>query len=269
MLPPITTSATVVRHSITRGGSPIATKELVYPRFVHSEFMTHRAFSRNAMSSRAVPVAKMIDQVRNNPAMPIHWGANQPGMQANGEVGPEAKKDAQVLWLAAAAAAAGAAEAMTRDLGLHKQVANRILEPFQWMRTIVTSTEWDNFFALRCNEAAEPNMQVLAYCMRDALAQSSPVERDMHMPYFDDIEYIKIDGDVTKACVISAARCARVSYLNHDGSVPDIVKDLELGEKLMTSGHASPFEHVAIAAGADVRSRNFTGWTQYREVVGL
>lgn len=269
MQSPIVTSATVIKHSVTRGGSPIATLALVYPRFVHSEFMTHRAFSRNAMSSRAVPVAKMIAQVRENPAMPIHWGANQPGMQAGGEVGPAAKFDAMQLWRQSANAAAAVAEAMTRDLGLHKQVANRILEPYQWMHTIVTSTEWENFFSLRCNAMAEPNMQALAYCMRDALQQSTPVERDFHMPYFDDIEYIKIDGDVSKACIISAARCARVSYLNHDGTAPDIEKDLALGETLKTSNHASPFEHVALAAAPDVKSRNFTGWTQYREVIGL
>jgi thymidylate synthase ThyX len=262
----IVTSATVVKHSVTRGGSPIATLALVYPRFVHSEFMTHRAFSRNAMSSRAVPVAKMIAQVRENPAMPIHWGANQPGMQAGGEI--EDRYEGVSIWLCAAADAANRAEQLN-NLGLHKQVVNRILEPFQWMHTVVTSTEWENFFSLRCHEMAEPNMQALAYCMRDALQQSTPLERDFHMPYFDDIEYIKIDGDVSKACMISAARCARVSYLNHDGTAPDIEKDLALGETLKTSNHASPFEHVAFAAASDVKSRNFTGWTQYREVIGL
>lgn len=263
---PLTTSAQVVKHSTSRGGSPIITLSLVYPRFIHSEFMTHRAFSRNSMSSRAVPVAKMIEQVRTAPATPAHWGANQPGMQANMEV--DRKGDALALWNLAASQAADVAERMN-DLGLHKQVTNRILEPFQWMRTVVTSTEWDNFFFLRCNPMAEPNMRDLAECMRNAIETSVPIERDFHMPYFDDIEFIKIAGDVNKACMISAARCARVSYLNHDGSAPDIDKDLDLGEKLKSSNHASPFEHVAIAAGADYKSRNFTGWTQYRETLGL
>lgn len=268
MQSPIVTSATVVKHSVTRGGSPIATLSLVYPRFVHSEFMTHRAFSRNAMSSRAVPVAKMIAQVRENPAMPIHWGANQPGMQANSELTGADRANAVIQWQCAARHAADTAEQMNH-LGLHKQVVNRILEPFQWMRTVVTSTEWENFFSLRCNPMAEPNMRELAECMRTVLSGSKPIERDWHTPYFDDVEYIKIDGDVSKACMISAARCARVSYLNHDGTAPDIEKDLALGETLKTSNHASPFEHVAFAAGADVKSRNFTGWTQYREVIGL
>jgi thymidylate synthase ThyX len=259
-------SASVVRHSVSRAAAPIVTMSLVYPRLIHSEFMTHRAFSRNAMSSRAVPVAKMIAQVRENPAMPIHWGTNKPGMQAGDEI--EDRYNGVNLWLRAAREAAATAEEMN-NLGLHKQVVNRVLEPFQWMRTIVTSTEWENFFSLRCNEMAEPNMQALAYCMRDALSQSEPVERDTHLPYFDDIEYIHIGGDVHKACMISAARCARVSYLNHDGTAPEYIKDLALADMLKTSSHASPFEHVAFAAGADVRSRNFTGWTQFREVVGL
>lgn len=263
---PITTSATMVKHSVTRGGSEIATLSLVYPRFVHSEFMTHRAFSRNAMSSRAVPVSKMIAQVREQPAMPIHWGANQPGMQANGEI--DHQGDAVALWNLAARQAADTAERMNA-LGLHKQVVNRILEPFQWMRTVVTSTEWENFFSLRCNEMAEPNMRALAECMRTVLQGSKPVLRDFHMPYFEDIEMINIEGDVHKACIVSAARCARVSYLNHDGSAPNIEKDLALGETLRGSNHASPFEHVAFAAASDFKSRNFTGWTQYREVMGL
>lgn len=230
--------------------------------------MTHRVFSRNAMSSRAVPVAKMIDQVRTQPAMPTHWGANEPGMQANDELGLADQAVAKNLWLMAAKDAALRATEMNA-LGLHKQVVNRILEPFQWMRTVVTSTEWENFFDLRCHPAAEPNMRALAECMRDALAMSVPIERDWHTPFFDDIEYVNISGDMTKACMISAARCARVSYLNHDGTTPNYEKDLALADTLKTSHHASPFEHVALAAAAGVRSRNFTGWTQYREVIGL
>lgn len=261
-------SAEIILHSKSRAGAGIVTMSLVYPRFVHSEFMTHRVFSRNAMSSRAVPVAKMIAQVRQSPAMPIHWGTNQPGMQANGEVNAEAKADAISLWRQSAMVAAATAEGMM-DLGLHKQVVNRILEPFQWMRTIVTATEWDNFFKLRCHDMAEPNMRALAECMRDALMQSDAVERDFHLPYADKME-ISTTGELNNVCMISAARCARVSYLNHDGSAPDMTKDLALADTLKTSGHASPFEHVAFAMkAARGTSRNFTGWLQFRETLGL
>ncbi len=240
----------------------------MYEVFQDVSLMDERDLSRNAMSSRAVPVQKMIDQVRNDPAMPIHWGANKPGMQAGEELTGGELKDAKAEWLQAAKQAADSAEQMMR-LGLHKQVVNRILEPFQWMRTIVTSTEWDNFFDLRLHEMAEPNMQALAKCMREALDNSTPIVRDHHLPYFDDVEYIQIGGSVEKACLISAARCARVSYLNHDGSAPSVTKDLELATMLKNSRHASPFEHVAFSAGADTRSRNFVGWNQFRETLGL
>lgn len=246
----------------------ISTLSLVYPRFIHSEFMTHRVFSRNAMSSRAVPVAKMIEQVRRDPAMPIHWGANQPGMQANGEVGSEARADATGLWRQAANVAANIAEAMSDDLGLHKQVVNRILEPFQWMHTIVTSTEWENFFSLRLDQAAEPNMRRLAEKMLDAFGATTAVERDLHVPFVNEADHLMFDDRTL--CMISAARCARVSYLNHDGSEPNVTKDLELARMLQTSRHASPFEHQAMAlADPCFPSRNFFGWGQFRESISL
>jgi thymidylate synthase ThyX len=263
------TSAKIVLHSVAHTHDhPLVTMQLVYPRFIHSEFMTHRVFSRNAMSSRAVPVAKMIEQVRTNPAMPIHWGANQPGMQANGEVNAEAKQDAQILWYQAANIAANVAEVMSRDLGLHKQVVNRILEPYQWMHTIVTATEWDNFFSLRLDAAAEPNMRRLAEVMRDAIKDSKAVERTFHAPYVSDDEMKQLNPE--QAALVSAARCARVSYLNHDGTAPSIEKDLALADTLRTSQHASPFEHQAWALSeAYYHSRNFRGWEQFRERITL
>jgi len=262
-------SSKIVLHSASPvHEQPIATLQLVYPRFIHSEFMTHRVFSRNAMSSRAVPVAKMIEQVRLDPAMPIHWGANQPGMQASGEVNDEAKKDAAVLWQRSALVASDVAESMSLRLGLHKQVVNRILEPYQWMHTIVTSTEWDNFFSLRLDAAAEPNIRRLAQCMLAALEGSTPVERDFHAPYVSEAEIEELDYE--RAALVSAARCARVSYLNHDGSAPVLEKDLALAETLRTSRHASPFEHQAwVFADPDHRSRNFRGWEQFRDRIGL
>jgi thymidylate synthase ThyX len=264
---------------------------LTYPRFIHAEAKTHRVvsntegdnyilhrdislmderdLSRNAMSSRAVPVAKMIDQVRNDPAMPVHWGSNKPGMQAGAELINEARNAAIAEWLNAAGNAAHTAEVMN-ELGLHKQVVNRILEPFQWMHTIVTATEWDNFYDLRCHAMAEPNMQALAYCMRDAVAQSMPVVRAEHLPYIDDLEIIAAKLSPEEARMVSAARCARVSYLNHDGTTPDVSKDLALATMLRDSKHASPFEHQAVAADDGyLRSRNFVGWRQHREALGL
>lgn len=266
--------AKVVADSISAAGKRISTLELQYPRFIHSEAMTHRVFSRNAMSSRAIPVAKMIEQVRNNPAMPVHWGANRPGMQAREELAGTARESAIFLWHRAAQQAADLAQQMT-DFGLHKQVANRVLEPFQWMRTLVTATEWDNFFELRAHPDAQPEFQKLALAMRDAMGATEPVKRhsmavdgsSWHLPYVSDEERATYRTEVLLK--LSTARCARVSYLNHDGEKPDFAKDIELYERLVGSvpRHASPAEHQAKAGFSDDPSRNFRGWTQHRAFI--
>ena len=262
--------AKVIADSLSPTGKRITTLQLCYPRFIHSELMTHRVFSRNAMSSRAVPVAKMVEQVRNDPAMPVHWGKNQPGMQAREALDPDSRAQVMELWRLAAQDAANFAEAMNR-LGAHKQIVNRVLEPFQWMHTVVTATEWDNFFSLRCHPDAQPEMQALAYAMRDAMQASVPVqlgEGEWHLPYVSDIDALLFNTgfgeDMRK---VSAARCARVSYLKHDGGSPSNTEDLELFDRLAGSApiHASPLEHQAQTADADLRSRNFVGWLQFRE----
>lgn len=270
-------TAKVVAHSLAHNGVDIVTLELQYPRFIHSEVMTHRVFSRNAMSSRAIPVAKMIEQVRTNPAMPVYWGANQAGMQAAAELDNIARLQAIQTWKDAACSAAHMAEKFAM-IGLHKQVANRVLEPFQWMRTIVTATEWTNFFELRAHPDAQPEFQALAVAMQEATAKSQPVKRPLpdhwnrdsevcwHLPYVTDEERRLVSVDLLPK--ISAARCARVSYLTHDGENPDIVKDLQLFERLVGSKplHASPIEHQATPLESPFgTSRNFTGWRQFRE----
>lgn len=258
------TEAKIILDSVSPAGARLTTMQLVYPRFIHSEFMTHRVFSRNAMSSRAVPVKKMIEQVQNSPAMPCHWGANQPGMQARSELTGRDLEEAKALWLKAARDASDHAERMM-EIGLHKQVANRILEPFQFMHTIVTATEWDNFFSLRIHPDADPNIYELAVAMKAAMDGSEPVERYIHRPYMRDGELPDFFG------YISAARCARVSFLNHDGSEPDFEKDLALAIMLKDSRHASPFEHQATCMGVDVNEwdANFMGWKQFRSTLGI
>lgn len=265
-------TATVIADSISSYGIRITTLQLKYPRFIHSEFMTHRVFSRNAASSRAIPVVKMIEQVQHDPALPIHWGLNQPGMQASKEHTDPAA--ARFAWFCAAQAAASQAQQLN-DLGLHKQIVNRMLEPFQWMHTIVTATEWDNFFDLRCHPDAQPEFQALANAIRTAMDESSPVERassiqrvtaSWHLPYVSDDERANIHPRTLPK--ISAARCARVSYLKHDGTKPSVHDDLTLFEQLVGSKplHASPIEHQACAASSVARSRNFFGWHQYRDL---
>ncbi|WKZ86273.1 FAD-dependent thymidylate synthase [Ralstonia pickettii] len=269
--------AKVIEDSIAAHGKRLTTLQLEYPRFIHAEFMTHRVFSRNASSSRAIPVAKMIEQVRTKPAMPIHWGKNQPGMQAKEQVSNETATTAAANWVRAAVDAANRAEVLM-DLGIHKQVVNRILEPFQHIHVVVTATEWENFFELRDHPDAQPEIQALAGTMRIAMDCSEPnrVKRDRgdarnwHLPYVSNEErYVHRDSPELLA-KLSTARCARVSYLTHDGANPSIEKDLELFDRLVGARplHASPTEHQAYPLPlAGQSSKNFKGWRQHRELI--
>lgn len=258
--------AKVIADSISDTGDRLTTLQLIYPRFIHAELMTHRVFSRNASSSRAIPVKKMIDMVRNNPAMPIHWGQNQPGMQAAAELNVPQKYVAQVRWREAALAAARIAEEMM-ELGLHKQVANRILEPFQHIQVVLTATEFDNWNELRAHPDAQPEIHQLALDIGAVMEASTPKlleHGEWHLPYVtedtlldirrylsakgrSDLEAWNDDDVIELARKVSAARCCRVSYLKHDGTAASIADDLDLCDKLAGARpiHASPFEHQA------------------------
>jgi thymidylate synthase ThyX len=286
-------SAEIIEDSISFEGKRITTFQLLYPRFIHAELMTHRVFSRNASSSRAIPVKKMLEMVRTEPAMPIHWGKNQPGMQANEQLSPEDRYKAEVLWREAAQKASSVAERMV-ELGLHKQVANRILEPFQHISVVLTATELDNWFELRAHKDAQPEIHELALQMRAALLGSNPKLLDLdewHLPYVTQDErndgYFKDKPELLRK--ISAARCCRVSYLKHDGTAASVQDDLDLCNKLAGSVpiHASPFEHQAtpdqkVESVVTERSGdtdliidwqkphlhgNLVGWIQYRKLI--
>ena len=241
----------------------LTTFQLKYWRSIHSELMTHRVFSRNASSSRAIPVAKMIEQVRFEPASPIHWGKNQPGMKAREELEQPHKISVQSLWLEAAIAASDIAEKMMNE-GVHKQVANRILEPFQYISVIVTATDWDNWFELRDHPDAQPEIQELAIAMHKAMDNSDAITSFYHLPYIT-FEELK-NHDINDCMKMSAARCARVSYLTHDGKSPSVEKDLKLYDDLVGSVplHASPTEHQAQAKPSEAYIKNFRGWKQHR-----
>lgn len=276
----MTCEVKIIEDSISVGGNRITTMQLKYWRAIHSEFMTHRVFSRNASSSRAIPAAKMIEQVRTNPAGPCFWGANQPGMQAKVELEGEALLQAQYRWRCAANDAARLVEVMVLESNPHKQIVNRLLEPFQYISVVVTATEWDNFFALRCHPDAQPEIQELAEAMRSAMAASIPdiLSFDQwHLPYVSQEE--RKTTTIEECCKISAARCARVSYLTHDNKAPDYMKDIELYDKLivMKPMHASPIEHQATPfkfqtnADGPYDDRelmgNFYGWIQNRKLI--
>ncbi len=278
--------ARVICDSVSPQGKRITTLQLKFHRFILPEFNTHRLFSRNASSSRAIPVAKMIEHVRNDPAMPIHWGKNQAGMQAREELTGSDVDAAKALWLEAAENATDVANAMN-NFGVHKQVVNRLLEPFQWIHVVVTATEWDNFFMLRDHPAAQPEIQELARLMKKAMNESIPKELvigEWHLPYVTDkeVQDMIYTNQFNNAIKCSAARCARVSYIKHDGQLPSIEDDLELYNMLVTRPytdkrgttygdndpiHASPIEHQATPAEyGSVHSGNFVGWIQYRKV---
>lgn len=255
--------ARIIADSISPAGCRITTFVLKYPRFIHSELMTHRAFSRNAASSRAIPIQRMIEAIRENPARPVHWGTAKPGMQAGEPLPPEKAEQAVAIWDEACHDAIAHAERLL-ELGVHKQVVNRLLEPFAHMTTLVTATEWENFFALRAHPDAQPEFQVLAYRMLAAYLANEPVQVPVggwHIPFGDRMPDGLTEEERLK---IATARCARVSYLTFDGEfAPE--KDFALHDRLAQAGHWSPFEHCARALPEAVPSGNLVGWRQYRK----
>lgn len=262
----MTIEAKVIAHSAHPGCPDLITLQLRYPRFIHAEVMTHRAFSRNASSSRAVPVARMIADVETDIAMPVEWGKNQPGMQARETLNQYEARDAKSVWEDAAYRAITRAKRLA-DIGAHKQIVNRILEPFSHISVVATATDWDNFFDLRCHEDADPTMRALAFSMRNAIADSAPTilgPTGWHKPYVRDAERRKLGP--TKSLAASVARCARVSYLRHDGANATADADIELAAKLAKARHMSPFEHQAIPAPG-LRFANFTGWQSHRNMM--
>ena len=282
----MTITARIIADSISPEDIRLTTMELLYPRFIHAELMTHRAFSRNASSSRATPVARLIKNIQEDPAMPVWWGANQPGMQARAELGEQEKENAKLFWHQAKNAALKYADLMDHE-GAHKQIVNRLLEPFSHIKVIVTATEWDNFYQLRRHADAQPEFKVLADAMWQAQEESTPSlvrVDDWHVPYFDKETEVNLlptrpeSGDwFTQLMIkISVARCARVSYLTHEGKKPSVASDLELYVRLMGSVpiHASPAEHQATPDTSNHghwvhpgEHGNLRGWRQYRQMI--
>lgn len=273
--------AKIISDSISITGNRLTTIEATFPRYVLAEFNTHRVFSRNSASSRAIPVAKRIKAVEESPFIP-QFGKNQPGMQAGEVLQDSEANEAKRIWLAARDAAVTEARRMDA-LGVHKQVANRILEPFCWHTVIVSSTEWDNFFKQRSmhhTDKADPSISIVATMMEDLMVESTPTERssnEWHTPYFGEqgghesdlkdayalAAGLKVENIWDLIKKVSTARCARVSYETHDG-VRDMVKDLQLYEDTLAKhGHWSPMEHVA-QPRTEWLVGNFRGWRQLR-----
>lgn len=264
----MTISAKVVAHSVADNCPELITVLVRYPRIIHSEIMTHRVFSRNASSSRAIPIKKIIQDIIDDPAEPVEWGANQKGMQAGKPL------TGWRLWLTRRAwhGAKWAAIYMARLMilaGVHKQVANRILEPWSHINVLISATDWKNFFHLRLDEDADPTVRAVARAIWDAKFQSVPRKLEpgeIHAPFITDDEWeILPQEEITK---ISTSRNARLSYYQHGSLSVSYEADLALYDRLIDREtiHASPTEHVAWPAPFTT-SGNFRGWKQFRKII--
>jgi len=297
-------TARILADSVSPHGIRMTTMEIEYPRFILAELNTHRMLSKNSASSRAIPVKAMHQHMTENPAQPVHWGKNQPGMQASVELTDNDLADVQFMWRRAQQDAMHWAWQMAERVGLHKQVANRITEPWMTMKTVISGTEWRNFFWLRAHADAQPEIHELATKMWDAYNTSTPQllqPGEWHVPYvttqrgldgtlhYIDSNDVYITAEAAR--VISSSCCAQVSYRKNDDSY---AKAEKIFRQLIESQpcHASPVEHQAtpmeswayetvqddpqhlrkygythMTMDGDLWSGNLRGWIQHRKLI--
>ena len=271
-------TATVVADSLSIDGHRLTTMEVKLHHYVAKELLTHRKFSRGAASHRAIPLAKTIESLRRDPAIPPSFGTVKPGMQAGPPLDGEDAVLALGVWLNAMDDAIEQAKKLD-TMGVHKSLTNRLLEPFAWATYVITATDWEGFFYQRCHEDAEEALRLAALVMRDAMVDSVPrlatslprvAQAPWHLPYvhLDEIEECwRRSIDPRR---ISVARVARVSYLNHHGE-RDLDEDAQLFLRLVERDpmHAGPLEHVATPAGQwRQNTANLRGWVNLRTLMG-
>jgi thymidylate synthase ThyX len=262
--------AKVIADSISPQGDRLTTFILTFPRIILAEFNTHRMFSRNSASSRAIPFEKMVKSVEENPFIPIAWQKDHKGMQGNEYVTSEEEIQRRIdIWLTSRDWAIKTAKYLYQE-DVTKQLCNRLLEPFMWHTVIITSGKegLENFFNLRNHEAAEIHIQELAKRMLEVYNESTPKKLqagEWHIPFGEkmfNIDILDIVNDEGKfdnnldyqdilienaKLKIATARCARVSYtvVGEENKEPNYENDIKLHDKLLESGHFSPFEHCA------------------------
>jgi len=301
-------TAKIVLDSISPEGIRLPSVHCKLPRIILAEINTHRVLTRNSRSTRAVPTSRLLSEVRKNPYMPIRYDGNKPGMQAGAALPRDAARECARVWKQSARQAADTAEKLF-NLGLHKQWAGRVLEPYLFTDVLITSTNWTNFFGLRVHPDAQPEFECLARKVHEALEASTPrllLPGQWHLPYIDaenDIELALRYTTENENCgtdarllavhvmknlrLLSAARCARISYKPFNGENSEVAAELERAKKLMGPPlHASPFEHQAtpdmFTAGTVSDDRgdreqitwvnrrlhgNFYGWVQNRKLM--
>lgn len=262
-----TITAEVIADSINPVGVRITTLKLVFPHIILPQVLTHRVFSRNAASSRAIPTRKMIERVNEDFYLPV-WARNKRGMQPAGLIEDiKVIRKATKIWENAMYTSLESALQLA-ELGIAKEQVNRLLEPFGHVQFLVTSTDWENFFNLRLDHAAQSEIQQLAYEIKQEMDHSDPdelSEDEWHLPFVTKDERVRYtDEELLK---ISSARCCRVSYWLPEGRSPSFEEDVNRHDQGIKDQHWSPYEHPAMSLNHDGRVRNFRGWIQYRDFV--
>lgn len=292
--------AKVITDSVSPAGIRLTTLELEFPRFILAEISKHRVFSMSAQSTRAVPVNKFITMVNETPFIPAEFGRNQSGMQSTEPLSLAEQEIARNIWIESSQSARVCAEKL-RDLQVHKQFCGRILEPYLWQKTVITATEFDNFFSLRLHKDAQPELRVLAEKMKAAMNASTPKKlwpEEWHLPYVkqNDAGGLYTDDDcvmtLEDALKYSAAKCASQSYRTESLSLE---RGLAIYQKLVESEpfHSVPCEHQAtpmepllptdftrckwmdtpgithMDRECNLWSANFKGWLQQRKILGI
>ena len=260
-------TAEVVCDSISEQGVRLTTFEIEYPRIVMSEFNTMRAISKNSSSSRAIPVSKMLEHTKNINLKPIYFGSKKSGMQAGDELDGNDLINAKLFWEAALFDAVTWATELD-ELGVAKEVTNRLVEPFQLVKVVCTATDWGNFFNLRLHPDSDPNICMLAYKMYQDMQESKPIELkvgEWHLPFVnvgwngkgemcyadEDFNFIELE----QAIKLSAASCASVSYRTEGMTLEkaDKIFDMLIKAEVI---HASPFEHLATPISKEIEIEN-------------
>ena len=280
--------AKIIADSVGPNRARVTTFELTMPRIVLAEHNTHRSYSRNAASSRAIPVEKMLARVEEDPMLPAWWGENQSGMQAKRELAGDRREAVEAIWLRLRDDAVAGARILLAA-GLHKQITNRVVEPWMFTTVVCTATEWSNGFALRVDPEAQPEYERVMRMAKEAYERSEPrvlAAGEWHLPYVTFDDEVESKGlahprwNSLDYCLISAGRCAAVSYLNQGKRDPEA--DIDRANRILASGHMSPFEHQCRAmtreqwthyglraAAAWVEGRvpvgNLWGWHQFRK----
>lgn len=323
---------TIVADSINNKKDRLTTFVITIPRIILSEFNTHRMFSRNSASSRAIPYKKMLERVQRNPFIPVAWQKDHSGMQGTEYITDQNHINSCISkWLKARNYALEVSENLS-SFGVTKQICNRLLEPFLWHTVIITSGKegLNNFFDLRCpkyvipidknqqvfkskkdllksvsgwwtpnvkpmedldwlqinQSGADIHIQPIAELMWDSYNNSTPTflqGGQWHIPFANEIDEGKLwtlvnsweehrelepaevyygtntEGFEEAKIKIAIATCARISYGNISPATSNYEDDLKLYDRLVSSKHASPTEHIAKCMYEDEYNTYFKG----------